>query len=362
MFTRKRGGKRIRTIAVCGAQVPFRSGGAEEQVNSLVHQLRLRNFQVETIRLPFKWYPLDQLFTSIQMWEQLDLTESDGLKIDLVITTKFPSYFVNHPRKILWLTHQYRQAYDLLDTPYSGFDLKNPRHKEAWEKFVRMDTLALKSYPRIYTIAGNTSRRLKKYNGLDSTPLYHLPRNHADFHTRGYEDFVLCAGRLDSLKRVDLLIRSLVHTPPQVTCRITGTGPELPVLKKLARKKGLESRIQFLGHVSNEDLLDLYSRCRLVFFAPYDEDYGYITLEAFLARKPVITAFDSGEPLEFVKEGVTGTVLEKLDEQYIGQKIRDLFLDPRGCRKLGENGYRSIQNLHWDQVIDTLLSENNRKP
>jgi len=348
--------RKIRTVAVCGSQVPFRRGGAEEQVNSLVYQLRERGYEVERINLPFKWYPLPQLFNSIRLWEMLDLTESDGQKIDLVITTKFPSYFVRHPRKVVWLTHQYRQAYDLLNTPYSGFDLQDPDEKKRWEEFVRRDTRALEEYRTIYTIARNTSRRLKKFNRLDSIPLYHPPRNHAAYHTSGYEPFILCAGRIDSLKRVDLLIKGLSHTPPDITCKITGTGPDLAALKRLVKKRRLGKRVEFLGYVSDRDLVDLYSRCRLVFFAPYDEDYGYVTLEAFLSGKPVITAFDSGGPLEFIREGQTGLILNRLEERHIGRRIRELFTDIELCRRLGEEGYRSIQDMQWDHVINTLLA------
>lgn len=347
--------KEIKTIAVCSTQVPFRRGGAEEQARSLVNQLQKRGFEVDLIRIPFKWYPISQLFNSIKVWQLLDLTESDGKKIDLVICTKFPSYFVKHPNKVLWLTHQYRQAYDLLNTPYAGFDLKNPDEKKMWEEFVKVDTLALREFKKIYTIAQNTSDRLKKYNQLESIPLYHPPKNHLSFYTGGYENFILYTGRIDRLKRIELLIKSLRFTSPDIVCKIAGTGPYLPELKKIVKKYKLTGRIEFLGYVSDEKLLDLYSRCRLVFFAPYDEDYGYVTLEAFLAKKPVITAFDSGGPLEFVINNKTGFILEELNEKYIAKRIEELYFNPDKCKELGENGFNSIQDINWDTVIKALV-------
>ena len=68
------------------------------------------------------------------------------------------------------------------------------------------------------------------------------------------------------------------------------------------------------GHVSREDLVGLYAGCRAAFYAPDDEDYGYVTLEAMLARRPVVTCSDAGGPLDFVRDGDTGRVAEPTPE------------------------------------------------
>jgi glycosyltransferase involved in cell wall biosynthesis len=347
----------VKTIAVCAAQVPFRSGGAEEHVNSLILELKKRGYLVQLISIPFKWYPHSQLFNSMKIWELLDLSESDGQKIDLVISTKFPSYFIRHPNKVLWLIHQYRQAYDLLNTPYTGFDLQSRKQKQIWEEFVTKDTLALSSYKRIYTNAKNTSNRLKRFNNIDSTPLYHPPGNHKKFFTAGYEDFILSAGRLDQLKRVELLIKSLKFTDKRIKCKIAGTGSHLAKLKKIIRNYDVSDRVELLGYVSDQQLLELYSRCAFVFFSPFDEDYGYITLESFLSKKPIVTAFDSGGPLEFVENNLSGIILRELSEKYIALKLEELFFDRQKCRQYGEHGYRKVMSINWDQVINTLLGD-----
>ena len=112
----------IRTIAVCEAQVPFVEGGAELHVRSLIAQLRARGYTAERVALPFKWYPKDEILAHAAAWRLLDLSESNGRPIDLVIGTKFPSYFARHDRKVAWLIHQYRAAYELCGTEFSDFD------------------------------------------------------------------------------------------------------------------------------------------------------------------------------------------------------------------------------------------------
>jgi glycosyltransferase involved in cell wall biosynthesis len=348
--------REIRTIAVCAAQVPFFRGGAEAHVESLVKQLRLRGYEVDLICLPYKWYPQEQLLRSIELWKMLDLSESNGKPIDLVIATKFPSYFVEHSNKVLWLIHQYRQIYDLMGTPYSEFKPSNKRHMAFRDRLVAMDTHALRSYSRIYTNAANTAQRLKTYNDIEAVPLYHPPRLAGRYRSGETGDYLLSVGRLDKLKRVDGLLRMLTRLDPRVRAVIAGTGPELEPLKAQADKLGVRDRVEFTGHVSDERLIQLYSDCALVYFAPLDEDYGYITLEAFLSGKPVVTASDSGGPLEFVQNGHSGIVLESLDPDQAAPRIQELFFDKPACRRMGENGRSSVAGIDWDRVITALLS------
>jgi glycosyltransferase involved in cell wall biosynthesis len=347
----------VKTIAVCAAQVPFFRGGAEAHVQGLVDNLRVRGFEVELINIPYKWYPREQLLKSIDIWEMLDLSESNGKSIDLAITTKFPSYFVRHPRKVLWLIHQYRQIYDLFGTEFSEFDPSDKAHMVFRNKLIERDSQALKSYKHIFTNAGNTAARLKQYNGIPAQPLYHPPPLAGRYYTHKYEGFILSVGRLDKLKRVDLLLRALSSGCPDITCKIAGTGPEEPLLKALTEKLGLESRVEFLGYVPDDRLLQLYADCAAVYFAPLDEDYGYITLEAFLSRKPVITAEDSGGPLEFVKDRQNGRVLTSLEAEILGPALEELVRDTDKCRAWGDAGYTLVKDIGWERVIDTLLGQ-----
>jgi glycosyltransferase involved in cell wall biosynthesis len=93
-----------------------------------------------------------------------------------------------------------------------------------------------------------------------------------------------------------------------------------------------------------------------VFFGPQDEDYGYITLEAMLSSKPVITCTDSGGPLEFVKDEETGFVVEP-DPVRIAEKIDWLYTQKKKAREMGQAGRQAYQkkNINWNSVVDTLL-------
>lgn len=354
------GGPEIKTIAVCSAQVPFFSGGAEMLVEALIFELRQRGYEVEHINIPYKWYPHSQLLDIMNFWKKLDLSESNGKKIDLVIATKFPSYFIQHPRKVLWLVHQYRQMYDLLDSQYTAFNLRKRKDRKLRDQFVAMDTEALAVYGHRFTIAKNTASRLQNYNGLASEVLYHPPRLVGRYENRGYEDYILSVGRLDKLKRIDALISALPYVDDKIKCMIAGAGPEREPLEKLARKLKVSDRVEFLGYVPDEALIGLYGRSSAVYFAPLDEDYGYITLEAFLSQKPVITAVDAGGPLEFVAHDVNGLILPSLVPQELGKNIESLILNKPLCAEMGRSGFESIKDITWDPVIEALVGGTSR--
>lgn len=344
---------RKKKIAVCFAQVPFVRGGAELLVEALHAELQKRNYDCESISIPFKWYPHEEILKHAFIWRLVDLTESNGTKIDMVISTKFPSYLVKHENKVTWLIHQYREVYDLLGTKYCSFDKNNAVHRNIIENIYRIDEVSLGECRKIYTISKNNAHRLKRFNNIEGIPLYHPPKLVGRYRFDNMGNYILSVGRLDVLKRVDLLIKSLNHTSTEVKCIIAGTGPAENELKKLVHKLGLDSRVTFAGFVSDEQLLDLYAGCRAAYYAPFDEDYGYVTLEAFLSRKPVITTTDAGGVLEFVRDRVNGLVCGPAAEE-IGAAVDSLGANRALAEEYGASGYEAVKDISWDHVIDHL--------
>ena len=340
-------------ICVLHAQVPFMRGGAELLVENLTRELNIRNFEAELVSLPFKWYPNNSIVDSILAWRMVDLSESNGNKIDMVISTKFPTYAVNHENKILWLMHQFREAYDLCDIEeYAGLNTL-PGGEKLRKKIVEIDNKLIPESKAIYSISKNVTNRLKKFNNLDSIPLYHPPMHVGKYINESYGNYILSVGRLDMKKRVDLLIKSLPYSDKTVQAYIAGKGPELEKLKKLAIDLKVDDRVKFLGFVNDNDLLNLYANAFAVYFAPVDEDYGYITLEALLSKKPIITCNDSGGVLEFIENGKSAFVVNVCENE-IGDKINSLYKNKIKCKEMGEAGYNGVKGISWDDVIDNL--------
>lgn len=343
-----------RTVVVCEAQVPFIRGGAEALSRELVREFRERGFDTELVSLPFKWYPKTEVLAHAAMWRLVDLSESNGRPIDLLVATKFPTYFARHPRKVAWLVHQHRAAYDLVDTPFTDFT-----HQEydvaLRDRLIALDNQTLGECRGLFSISATISGRVQRYNGLQAVPLYHPPRLAARLRGGPAGDYLLSIGRLESVKRVDLAIRAMLHVPAPLSLVIAGTGTHAEALKALSESLGLASRVQFLGEVSDDDLIGLYAGALAVVFPPLDEDYGYVTLEAFLSHKPVVTTTDAGGPNEFVTSGVNGWVTDA-DPRAMAEAIRLLHADRRKSARMGDEGYDLARGITWSGVIDRLTS------
>jgi glycosyltransferase involved in cell wall biosynthesis len=340
-------------IVVCEARVPFVEGGAEYHVRELVRQLQRHGHETELVSVPYKWYPKDEILAHAAAWRLIDLGESNGTPIDLVIGTKFPTYFVRHPNKVVWLIHQYRAAYELAGTEYSDF-----RHVELdvglRDRLITLDRQMFGECHRVFTNAHNTADRLARYNGVEAEALYHPPRLAGRIRGGPLGDYVLSVGRIESVKRVDLAVRALARVAAPVRLVVAGDGTQRANTERLAHECGVADRVDFLGTVDDERLLDLYAGALAVVYAPFDEDFGYVTLEAFLARKAVITAMDSGGPLEFVDDGVNGAICRP-EPNAIAEVINYLHATRDYAASLGEAGYERARAITWDGVVEKLL-------
>lgn len=344
----------VRTVLVCETQVPFIRGGAELLVRQLVDELRLRGFETDRVSVPFKWYPKQEVLPHAAAWALLDLSESNGKRVDLVIATKFPTYLARHANKVCWLVHQHRAAYELADTEYS--DIAHEEIDVALrERLVAIDERALGECAARYTISRTVTERLRHYNGLDSTPLYHPPLLAPRLTPGAYGDYVLSVARLEQNKRVDLAVKAAAHWPSSLRLLVVGDGSQRAAIERLAHESGVASRVDFLGAVVDDDLLRLYRDALAVLYVPYDEDYGLVTLEAFLAAKPVVTASDSGGTLEFVDDDVTGVVVPP-DPAAIGAAIAALDRSRTRAASLGAAGRVRAASITWDAVIERLTA------
>jgi len=110
-----------------------------------------------------------------------------------------------------------------------------------------------------------------------------------------------------------------------------------------------------LGAVDDETMLRCYAEARAVVFIPIDEDYGYITLEAMLAGKPVITATDSGGALEFIDDGVEGFVVRP-ETQALAGAFNAVMGDVALAERMGMAGHARYEamDIGWDSVVATL--------
>jgi glycosyltransferase involved in cell wall biosynthesis len=347
-------------IAICHPHTPFMRGGGEAHTEGLAAALRQAGHEVDIVALPFKWYPPSELVYQMGLWRSVDLSEANGVEIDMVIALKFPAYLVRHERKIVWLIHQHRAAYELYDHPEYGDLARYDEGPEVRDMIWRADRVALKEAKRVFTNSENVRDRLWRTLGISSDPLYHRsPMSDALLGTasRDHGDFVLYPSRIEPLKRQGLAIEAMRHTRTPVRLVLVGTGPGETTLRREVERLGLENRVELAGRVEDDRLMDLYSRSLAVYYGPFDEDYGYVTLEGMAARRPVVTTTDSGGPLELVEDGGSGLVVEP-SPRAIASALDRLYLDRAESARLGERGRALLHERvpEWPEVVTRLLA------
>jgi glycosyltransferase involved in cell wall biosynthesis len=207
---------------------------------------------------------------------------------------------------------------------------------------------------RVFANARNTADRLARFNGVAAQPLYHPPPLAERLHPGTYGDYVLAVGRLESVKRPELAIRALAHVPPPTRLVVVGDGSQRAAAERAAVESGVGARVRFLGAIGGDELVALYAGALAVVYAPFDEDYGYVTLESFLSATPVITATDSGGPLEFVVDGANGFVCAP-EPPAIAAAIARLAGDRQIAARLGHAGRVSARAITWDGVVEQLI-------
>lgn len=325
-------------------QDPERLFGAERHFVGMVQAFQER-VPTDWIQLPISEATWDDILQGYLSCAERDLSD-----YDVVISTKTPTYMVQHPHHVCWLLHQIRVFYDRFDDEYGRLAERELAEKQQQREIIRqLDDAAFRQVRKIFTNGYETARRLKHYNGFDAEVLYPPVFGHGQY-CEGQEYFFL-PGRLHRWKRVDLAIRAMRHYSGDVPLIIAGSGEDEQYFRELAAG---DSRIHFLGFVQDEEMLALYANALAVLFVPKDEDFGYITVEAMLSHKPVIVCTDSGEPARLVENGHTGFVVRP-DPVEIGAAMAMLAEDSDVARQMGEAANRATPSQSWDEVVATLL-------
>ena len=346
-------------ILIATVQVPFIRGGAEVHAEGLRDALIEAGHEAEILAIPYKWYPPEKILDHILACRLLDVSEVAGTRVDRLIGLRFPAYLIPHPNKVLWILHQHRTAYDLWDHALSDL-VYYPNGSQVRDAIEHADRTLIPEAKAVFANSQNVARRLKKFCDIDSTPLYHPPPNAEKFYSSKAEDFLFFPSRLCIPKRQELALKALALTRNPVRIWFAGISDHpdyTDKLQALARKLKVQKRVEWLGGIGEDEKRARYASALAIVYPPIDEDYGYVTLEAMLSSKPVITCRDSGGPLEFVIDDETGLIAEPAPESLAA--AFDSVWENRGAAEaLGRAGrarYESL-NLSWANVVQKLLA------
>ena len=331
---------------------PFLAGGADYHISGLTEALRDSGHDVVCLRFPFQFSPPAAIESLMDFCEDYDINAPNGVSIDCLLSLQFPAYGLRHDNHRVWIMHQHRAAYELYDDVTAS-----ESERRLMQRVRAFDARVLARIPRRFANSERVAARLRQYNGLDSVPLYHPPHQPTRFRCAAAERYIFFPSRLETLKRQDVLIEAARLVKAPIGFLLAGTGGQQARYQRLIDQHGLAHKVRLLGHVTEAEKRTYYAHALAVFYGPFDEDYGYVTLEAMLAAKPVITCSDSGGPLELVEHEHTGLVVEPRPDA-VADAIERLYQRPAETARMGRAGRERYHRLgiSWEQVVERLLA------
>ncbi|MBE9035243.1 glycosyltransferase family 4 protein [aff. Roholtiella sp. LEGE 12411] len=379
---------------IAPSPVPFCIGGAENLWWGLLKSINQNtHHQAELIKLPSPERNFWELIDSYKSFSELDLTH-----FDLVISGKYPGWMVQHPNHICYMLHRLRGLYDTYHfTKYPEIYSSKNQDITALQKFIRSNQgnrnalkefferlerlrsnsncpkdafqfpgplirefvhfldgigLASNAINKYAAIAQNVVKR-QNYFPLESSVEVIYPPSNIESFRRGNSDYLFTVGRLDSAKRISLLIQAMKYVKTNIQLKIAGTGPDADYLKQLA---GEDERIVFLGFVNDQEITNIYADSLAVSYVPYDEDYGLVTIEAMMSGKPVLTTTDAGGPNEFVINSETGYSVPP-EPQALAERIDYLCEHRDEAQQMGLTGRKLVAGINWENTVARLLGD-----
>lgn len=340
----------MKVAVVTPISVTGERGGAENLYEGLVNALNKAGHDATQVEVPVDESTFEGVLDAYCRCFYMDLND-----YDLVISTKSPTYMVQHRNHISYLLHTMRVFYDMFELEFDPNDEEKQRQRRLIHAFDRygLDPGRVK---RRFVNGSPVYERMEEvddfWKHVRFEVLHHPPKGDI-FKEPQNGQYIFFPSRLHHWKRPDLIINAMRYVDGDINLIISGRGSDERRYRELAKD---DSRIQFIGWIDDETLIDLYSKAIVVPFVPIREDYGLITIEAFKSKKPVLTCFDSGEPANIVKDGINGFIVEPTPQK-IAEKINYLVDNPVVAKRMGENGYQTVRNLTWDNFVSCLLSD-----
>ena len=341
-------------IAVVTSNPPFAEGGHLVIARALVQALREAGHEADIVTTPQNRFGRQAAAYAANWLTDVGM-DGFGRRIDQVISFRYPSYAVRHERHACWLNHTMREYYDLWPRLIGGLGRKGRLKEGVRRTLIRAADryLLSRNVTKLFAQSRTIQKRLEVLR-VRATVLYPPPPQRA-YRCDGYDDYLFAVSRLAPLKRFDLLLRALAEPDAQgIRCVIAGDGEEETKLRAMVRELGLGSRVSLIGRVDGAQLVDQLARCRAVCFVPYDEDYGFVTVEAFAARKAVVTCTDSGGPTELVQHGVNGRIAAP-EPRALAAALAGVMQDQAAAERMGAAGASLAATLTWERTLPQLL-------
>ena len=348
--------------AIVGADSLNSFGGNEVLIQCLKLQLESLGIEVSEVYLEVDFSNRESVVDAILNFQKLDLSN-----FDFVICLRFPAYFVRHPKKIVWLLHQFRPLMDLWGTHF-GY-AKTLENSILRDQILKLEFESLSSLKdRLRVNSKITQSRLLISTGIDSKiQLCPLSQN-LDIPTKKphelsifKEDYIFMGGRISPEKRQSIALEAASRS--NVSLVIGGMPDNAEYVNSLKAKLTGTKSFLIDRKLESSELAWLYKNSYGVVYLPLNEDsYGYVLGEAASFGKNLVTCEDSGDAVEFVK--LMGGVVSLANSEDLSLALQNLLERKNAAEDahvidkwkilslpgvMFENGYRNALFSFWSQ-------------
>ena len=337
-------------IVIFSTIEPFIQGGAKKQFQILYTILKEKYPNTDLYFIPSN-YELKEIFKQIIAIRQL------SIHCDLIITSRPLSYAIKHPNKILWFMHHIPYFYEFSNTKLNPY-LKYLDFDNIKKEFIRLDTFLITESKKIFAVSNFVKNKLKNYNKIESQILYPALKDTDKFYHQSYQDYFFLPSYITYTKRQHLIIESLLYTQNPVKLILAGQIDKKYLkkyIKPLLKYSKIKQNLKIIDKFIEPEKYSYYANCLGVIFTPINEAFGYVTIESFLSRKPVITTIDSGGPQELVINNYNGIVTTPNPKE-IATILDTLYENRKLTENLGKNAYQfALENFNYQKLKNTIF-------
>lgn len=223
----------------------------------------------------------------------------------------------------------------------------------AW-LFGKLEKFSWKFFDHVFVNSENTRERVLR-RCLETEENLTVLNPGADIEensSESYDKYFLYPTRFRRYKQHELAIKAFEQAdlPEGFKLVLAGSAQEEDYIQELKELAG--ENIRFEEDVSDERWRELYANCYSVLFCAKKEDWGIVPIEAASYSKPVISVNEGG-PLESVKDGETGFLVEAEPEAF-AEKMEYLAENPEEVREIGERAKQHSKKYSWSRFAEKL--------
>lgn len=323
----------------------------QEKINKLgFSQVRLISIGKVPINAPLRQQIALWRFSRLNLRGKYDQYIISGdWAISAAVYNRPALCYVHSPIREIWDLYEYTKVNNVPKLAWPLFNLWVKYNRRVCRKYIKnIDIIVCNSI--------NTNNRIKKYFNRD-TPVINPPIETEKFYYRQNGDFWLSVNRLITHKRVEMQLKAFALMPREKLV-IVGCYEQSMHFRKYVNyiKKLKPKNVELLSWVNQTELIDLYANCRGFIVTAKDEDFGMSAVEAMAAGKPVIAPNEGGFK-ETIIDGVTGKLIDDIDEHKIVRAVKELSLEPQKYKEDCINQAKKFDTKIFMEKIREMINK-----